>query len=73
MTVDTAISHILSMGPGVLLEKFDIKHAFHLLPVHPAYNHLLTMCWKDDLFIDTCLLFGPQTIQYSGRHVVLDS
>ena len=49
MTVDTAISHILSMVPGALLAKINIKHAFHLLPVHPADRHLLAMCWKGDL------------------------
>ena len=58
VTVDTAINHILSMGPGALLAKIDIKHAFRLLPVHPADRHLLAMCWKGDLFIDTCLPFG---------------
>ena len=58
VTVDTAINHILSMGPGALLAKIDIKYAFHLLPVHPADCHLLAMCWKGDLLIDTCLPFG---------------
>ena len=58
VTVDTAIGHILSMGPGALLAKIDVRHAFRLLPVHPADHHLLAMSWKGDLFIDTCLLFG---------------
>lgn len=58
VTVDTAIRHILDMGPGALLAKMDVKHAFRLLPVHPADRHLLAMCWKGDIFIDTCLPFG---------------
>ena len=45
------------MGPG-LLAKIDVRHAFRLLPVHPADRHLLAMSWKVDLFIDTCLPFG---------------
>ena len=58
VTVDTAIWHILNTGIGTLLAKIDIKHAFRLLPVHPADRHLLAMSWKGDLFIDTCLPFG---------------
>ena len=46
VTVDTAIQYILQMGPGALLAKMDIKHAFRLLPVHPADRHLLAMSWK---------------------------
>ena len=58
ITVDTAISHILTFGPGTLLAKIDIKHAFRLLPVHPADRHVLAMCWNNNIYIDTCLPFG---------------
>ena len=58
ITVDNAIQHIMALGKGALLAKADIKSAFRLLPVHPAYRYLLGMLWKDDLFIDTCLPFG---------------
>ena len=58
ITVDTAIRLILDMGPGALLTIVDIKHAFQLLPVNPVDRHLLAMCWKGDIFIDTCLPFG---------------
>ena len=36
----------------------NIKHAFRLLPVHPADRHLLTMEWNQSVYIDTCLPFG---------------
>lgn len=36
ITMDSAISHIMIFGPGTLLAKIDIKHAFRLLLVHPA-------------------------------------
>ena len=62
VTVDTAIRHILNTGTGALLAKIDIKHAFRLLPVHPADHHLLAKSWKGDLFIDTCLPFGLQSV-----------
>ena len=46
------------MGRGTLLAKVDIKHAFRLLPVHPADRHFLAMCWRNQIFTDTCLPFG---------------
>ena len=58
ITVDTAIQHILSLGPGSLLAKLDVKSAFRLLPVHVADRHLLAMRWNNQIYIDTCLPFG---------------
>ena len=43
ITIDDAIDHILSMGPGTHLAKIDIKSAFRLIPVHVADRHLLGM------------------------------
>ena len=39
ITVDTAINYILTLGPGTLLAKVDIKSAFRVLPLHPANCH----------------------------------
>jgi len=58
ITVDSAIDYIKSIGRGALLAKIDIKNAFRLLPVHPTDRHLLSMKWKKQVFIDTCLPFG---------------
>ena len=58
ITIDHAINHIMSIGPGTLLGKIDIKSAFRLLLVHPTDRHLLVMQWHQELFIDTCLPFG---------------
>ena len=58
ITVDTAIKHIITLGPGTLLAKLDIKSAFCLLLVHPGDRHLLAMRWNKQLYIDTCLPFG---------------
>ena len=58
ITVDTAINHIITFGPGTLLAKIDIKHTFRLLPVHPADRHVLAMHWNNNIYIDTCLPFG---------------
>ena len=58
ITVDTAIQHILSLGPGSLLAKLDVKSAFRLLLVHVADCHLLAMHWNNQIYFDTCLPFG---------------
>ena len=58
ITVDTAINHIIELGPGTLLAKIDIKSTFRLLPVHPSDRHLLAMKWNEGIYIDTCLPFG---------------
>ena len=39
-------------------QKIDIQSAFRLLPIHPTDRPLLTLCWKQGLYIDTCLPFG---------------
>ena len=36
ITLEDAVQQILTLGPGALLAKIDIKSAFRLLPVHPA-------------------------------------
>lgn len=58
ITVDSAIDHIKRTGRGALLAKIDIKSTFRLLPVHPADRHLLSMRWKKQIYVDTCLPFG---------------
>ena len=56
--VDDTITKILESGQDTIIAKVDIKHAFRLLPVHPADRYLLTMEWKQSIYIDTCLPFG---------------
>ena len=58
MTVDDAIAKILESAPNTILANFDIKYAFHLLPIHPADTHLFTMEWNQSICIDTWLPFG---------------
>ena len=57
ITIDTTIGNILELEQGSLLAKIDIKHAFRLLLVHPVDHHLLAMCWRNQIFVDTCLPF----------------
>lgn len=58
ITIEDAIQHILSLGPGTLIAKIDIKSAFRLLPIHPGDRHLLGMKWNNEVYLDTCLPFG---------------
>jgi len=53
VTIDDAINRILTLGPGSLLAKIDIKSAFRLIPVHPADRHLLAMRWDDWIFMSS--------------------
>ena len=58
ITLEDAVQQILTLGPGALLAKIDIKSAFRLLPVHPADRHLLGMKWNGEVYLDSCLPFG---------------
>ena len=57
-TVDNAVEKIVQLGPGTLLAKVDIEHAYRNIPVHPADRPLLGMMWKGGVYIDTVLPFG---------------
>ena len=59
ITTDSAIQCIQQLGQDTLLAKIDVKSAFRLLPSHPSDHHLLAIDWDHNLYIDTCLPFGP--------------
>lgn len=47
---------ILELGPGTLLAKVDIRHAYR--NVYPEDRHLLGMQWRGRVFVDKMLPFG---------------
>ena len=57
-SLDTAASLVRAAGPGALLAKLDLRHAYRVVPVHPADRLLLGMSWDGQVFIDTALPFG---------------
>ena len=57
-SVDNAVRCILSLGQGVLLAKFDITSAYHVVPVHPEDRLLLGRRWRGELLVDGALSFG---------------
>ena len=58
ISVADIASAILSLGPGSLLAKSDVKHAYRQIPVHPDDRPLLGMRWQGQLFCDATLPFG---------------
>jgi len=40
------------------MSKIDLKNAFRLIPVRPQDWNLLGIYWRQQFFVDTCLLFG---------------
>lgn len=58
ITVDTVANHVRRTGPGGLVCKVDLDHAFHLCPVHPDDWPWLCLSWRRQL-----------TSRGQGRHV----
>ncbi len=54
-TVDKAISLIQDIGPGAVLAKMDIEHAYKLIPIHPQDIPALGLRWYDDWLWDCTL------------------
>ena len=57
-SVDQAVHTLMALGPRAEMANFDIKSAYHLIPVHPDDRQLLGMRWRDKLYIDAVLPFG---------------
>ena len=45
--VEDAVTRILQLGRGTQLAKFDLKNAYHNLPIHPhdQHNHMTNTFW----------------------------
>ena len=56
--IPEAIDLIMPLGKGALLAKFDIRHAYRLLPVKSQQRHMLGMQWQGKFYIDLALPFG---------------
>ncbi len=44
-TVNTAIQLIRKAGPGAILAKTDVEHAYKLVPIHPEDIPALMIRW----------------------------
>ena len=57
-TIDSIVDAVISLGPGFLFYKRDLKKAYRLFPVHPKDYHLLGYTWDNQLYFDTVLTMG---------------
>ena len=57
-SIDQAAMLDYALGTGCLLAKLDLQKAYHAVPVHPADQPKLGICWKGDVYIDCGVLFG---------------
>ena len=64
VTVDMAISALVSFGPGALMAKFDVKAAYRNVAIHPDDRFLLGMRWRDQFFVDLVLPFGLRSAPF---------
>ena len=55
---DDAVEFLHSLGPGALMGKIDIKHAFRIRPVRLADIELLGTFWQGLYFVELRLPFG---------------
>ncbi len=60
-TVDKAISLIQDIGPGAVLAKTDIEHAYKLIPIHPHNIPALGLRWYDDWLWNCTLPMGSKS------------
>ena len=58
---DEASRLVRQVGPGCLLTKVDIKHAYRLLPVRPEDWPLLVYHWEGQYCVDLKLPFGGRS------------
>ena len=68
ISVDTAITVLMELGPGALMAKFDVECAYRNIPIHESERYLLGMRWRDQYFVDLTLPFGLRSAPY-----ILDS
>ena len=64
VTVDMAIQALLSLGPGALMAKFDVKAAYRNIAIHPDDRYLLGMRWRGSFFVDLVLPFGLRSAPF---------
>ena len=57
-TIDSFVDAVISLGPGCLLYKRDLKKAYCQFPVDPKDYHLLGYTWDYQFYFDTVLTMG---------------
>ena len=68
-TVDDIAARLALFGSGFLIEKRDLKRAYHQLSVDPFDHPLLGYSWQDSLYFDVCLPMGLCSDAMACQHV----
>ncbi|XP_055357392.1 uncharacterized protein LOC129602410 [Paramacrobiotus metropolitanus] len=63
-TVDDAVRMLITLGVGAFMAKFDLQHAFRLVPVRPADWHLLGYMCNGYYYFDIVLPFGSRSLPF---------
>ena len=59
--VDALVTFVQTFGPGCLLFKIDLQHAYRWLPIDPRDYHFMRYQFYELLFFDTVFAFGLQS------------
>ena len=57
-TIDSIVDAVISLGPGCLLYKRDLKKAYRPFLVDPKDYHLLGYTWDNQFYFDKVLTMG---------------
>ena len=57
-TIDSIVDAVISLGPGCLLYKRDLKKTYRQFPVDPKDCHLLGYTWDSQFYFDKVLTMG---------------
>ena len=63
-TIDSLARLVHLLGPGCLMYKKDLKHAFRWVPVDTADYRWLGVCWREGLYFNTVLPMGMVTSSF---------
>ena len=63
-SVDDTFAIVSALGKGTLMAKIDQKNVFRFVPVRPEDWNLLSVQWRNQFYIDTCLSFGLRSAPF---------
>ena len=61
-TIDSIVDAVISLGPGCLLYKRDLKKAYRQFPVDHKDYHILGYAWDNQFYFDTILTMGLDSV-----------
>ena len=60
-SLDQVIDTIVQVGPQSILSKFDVEHAYKILPIHPEDVPAMGFFWEGHYYFDKTLAMGCRT------------